>query len=126
MEIRIWNDKAHSLEQQLRALRAKSALLQAVFYLEMYRKEHNGQYPTTWVELKAKYGDAIPDDPCNTTRSTDRSFKYERLSDRYKLYSVGPNGIDENGATWQEKKGSDDITIIRAATSCFFQKLRLE
>ena len=113
MEIRIWNDKAQSLVQQLHILRAKSALLQAVFYLEMYRKKHDGKYPATWGELKAKYGEEIPDDPCNTARGTDRSFKYEALGDRYKLYSVGPNGIDENGATWQEKKGSDDITIVK-------------
>ena len=115
MEIRIWNDKAHSLEQQLRVLRAKSALMQVVFYLEMYRREHDGQYPATWAELKAKYGEAIPDDPCSTARNKDRSFMYERLGEGsgYKLYSVGPNGIDENGASWQEKKGSDDIFIIK-------------
>jgi len=111
MEIRVWNDKAKSLEQQLRALRAKSALLRAAFYLEMYRKEHGGNYPVTWGELQAKYGEEIPDDPCNTARNANRSFKYERLSDGYKLYSVGPNGIDENGASWQEKQGSDDIVI---------------
>ncbi len=113
MEIRIWNDKAQFLVQQLRALRAKSALLESVFYLEMYKKEQGGEYPTSWAGLKSKYGDAIPDDPCSTVRGGDRSFKYEPFRDGfgYKLYSVGPNGIDENGATWQEKKGSDDIVI---------------
>jgi len=114
-EIRIWDDKASVLEQQLRVLRAKSALLQAVFYLEMYGNEHGGKYPATLDELKSQYGDGIPDDPCSTVRSGDRSFKYESLQEGfgYKLYSVGPNGIDENGASWQEKRGSDDIVVLK-------------
>jgi hypothetical protein len=111
-EIRIWSDKAQSLEQQLRVLRTKSALLQSAFYLEMYRSEHDGKYPATWDDLKAKYGDEISDDPCSTVRRGDRSFKYQSLGgDDYRLYSVGPNGIDEGGASWKERKGSDDIAI---------------
>ena len=112
-EIRIWSDKAHFLEQQLRVLRTKSALLRSAFYLGMYRQEHDSRYPATWTELRSQYGDAIPDDPCSTIRSRDRSFKYALLNDGfgYKLYSVGPNGIDEGGFSWQERKGSDDISI---------------
>ena len=113
MEIRIWDDKAHALQQQLRTVRTKTALLQSVFYLEMYKKEHDGKYPESWAALKSNYGDAIVDDPCNTVRGGDRSFQYESRNNGsgYKLYGVGPNGIDENGASWQEKRGSDDIVV---------------
>ena len=113
MEIRIWDDKAHSLQQQLRTVRTKAALLQSVFYLEMYKNEHDGKYPENRAGLMSQYGDAIVDDPCSTVRGDDRSFKYESRSDGfgYKLYGVGPNGIDENGASWQEKRGSDDVVV---------------
>ncbi len=111
LEIHVWNDRVRFLEQQLRILRAKSALLQSVFYLEMYRDGHGGKYPESWAALKEQFGDKIPDDPCSLVRSGDRSLKYEPLENgaEYRLYSVGPNGIDENGASWKEKKGCDDI-----------------
>ena len=122
-EIRIWDDKADSLQRQLQVLQTKAALLRSVFYLEMYKKEYDGKYPTNWGSLKMQYGDEIPDDPCSTVRYGDRSFKYESLGEGfgYKFYSVGPNGIDENGASWQEKRGSDDIVIYSKCKGSVFQ-----
>ena len=113
MEIKLWNDRAHQLEQQLKTLQARTALLRSAVYLEMYRIEHDGKYPAIWAELKAVYGDKIPDDPCRPLCSSTRSLNYVPLEEGtgYKLYSVGPNGIDENGTSWKENRKSDDIAV---------------
>ena len=113
MEIKLWTDRAHQLEQQLKTIQARAMLLRSAVYLEMYRKEHDGKYPAIWTDLKVVYGDNIPDDPCRPPRSSNRSFKYMPLENGigYKLYSVGPNGIDENGISWKENRKSDDIAV---------------
>ena len=113
MEIKLWSDRARQLEQQLKTLQTRAVLLRSAAYLEMYRIDHGGKYPAVWTELKAVYGDKIPDDPCRPPRSSTRSLNYASLEEvtGYKLYSVGPNGIDENGTSWKEDRKSDDITV---------------
>ena len=63
----------------------------ATIALSAYRHDH-GQYPATLDELLDGYLDAIPLDPC-----TDEPLRYRKEGDRYILYSIGTDGVDNAG-----------------------------
>jgi hypothetical protein len=54
--------------------------------------EQNGQLPNTLEELVPKYFDSLPEDPYG-----EGPFQYRLKDNQVILYSVGPNGIDEQG-----------------------------
>lgn len=73
------------------------------FQLARFRREH-GQYPDDLKELAAG-NDSIPLD-----LYSGRDLIYRRVGERgYSLYSVGQNGIDDGGATFDSEPAGDDI-----------------
>ena len=87
-------------------------MVQIAFAMAAYRTEHGG-YPEDLAKLVPKYLKAIPEDPF-----AEKPLRYKREGTGYVLYSVGPNGRDDDGReslvrdpkTGQELEG-DDIVI---------------
>jgi hypothetical protein len=71
---------------------ALNALLAMRLALRAYRMER-GRYPASLSELAPAYLSRIPDDPF----ALQGPPRYRRTGDRYVLYSVGPDGVDDGG-----------------------------
>ncbi|MBN1589851.1 MAG: hypothetical protein JW888_10085 [Pirellulales bacterium] len=78
--------------------RARFRLLLIELALEDYRETH-GQYPERIEELRT-----IPADPFSGGPP-----KYGRTANGYLLYSVGPDGQDNGGATYGSNPSGDDV-----------------
>ncbi len=79
------------------------------FALAAYRADH-GSYPERLNELTQKYVAKVPGD----IFLDDGSLHYKRQGTGYLLYSVGPNGKDDNGRGYDDRKMGedwDDISI---------------
>ena len=68
-------------------------LLMTAFALQAFNKD-NGKYPQTLNELVGKYLPAVPRDPFAPTQP----LIYRRYGNDYRLYSVGPDTIDDGGS----------------------------
>jgi hypothetical protein len=68
-------------------------LLMAHLALRAYRAEH-GEWPATWDLVEAARLGRLPQDPYEPRGA---SLRYRREGDSFQLYSVGPNGVDEQG-----------------------------
>lgn len=81
--------------------------------LAAYRAEH-GRHPVSLAELVPKHIAAIPDD---LFRETPQVPIYRRNDDGsgYVLYSVGPNGKDDDARTIEDDPAGDDL-VIRTPT----------
>ena len=73
------------------------------FALAAYHADH-GAYPAKLADLKPKYVPKIPTDMFNH----DADLHYTRKGDGYRLYSVGPNGIDNGGRGYADREKSND------------------
>ncbi len=73
--------------------------------LAAYRAEH-GVYPNSLSQLVPEYVDEAP-----TDLFTGGQLRYECSGRGYLLYSVGPNGEDDEGRTWESDPQGDDIVI---------------
>ena len=76
-----------------------------VFALEAYARENDGNYPDSLEVLDGE----IPADPFS-----GQAFRYvvkaaEDGKPGFLLYSVGPNGSDEDGRGWDDEPRGDDI-----------------
>ena len=71
---------------------AENHLLQVALALRAYRVER-GAYPTSLNELAPGYLSKMPNDPFDS----NGAFRYKRQGEKYLLYSVGPDGIDDGG-----------------------------
>lgn len=71
--------------------RATSRLLLASAALRAYRAEHGG-YPERLDELVPAYLTRVPVDPFDL-----RPLRYRREGDRFRCWSVGPDGRDDGG-----------------------------
>jgi hypothetical protein len=83
---------------------AEFSLLHLLFALEAYHRDNGGKYPDTLDALLGRYIDAIPLDPFS-----GESFRYIVEPPGYLLYSVGPNGIDEDGRDRSDTPKGDDL-----------------
>ena len=70
----------------------ENALLAVSFALRAYRLEH-GAYPPTLNALVPGYLARVPDDPF----ALSGPLHYKRSGSKYVLYSVGPDGKDDQG-----------------------------
>ena len=77
--------------------------LHVAFALAAFHSDH-GHYPAALVELAPKYLEKIPDD-----LFSGKPLIYRLEGDGYLLYSVGPNGLDDNGN--DEVPLGDDIRV---------------
>jgi hypothetical protein len=73
------------------------------FALAAYRVD-NGAYPEKLADLIPKYVTEVPKDIFN-----DADLHYQRDGDGYLLYSVGPNGKDDGGKTFEDSQKSDGL-----------------
>jgi hypothetical protein len=83
------------------------AFADAGMALAAYRAE-NGQYPERLDELVPKYIAQLPRD----LYGEHPPLHYRRDSNGYLLYSVGPNGRDEQAGTSENFPDSDDISLF--------------
>jgi hypothetical protein len=74
--------------------------------LAAYRAD-GGQYPRRLDDLLPKYLAKLPRD----LYSEHERLKYHRGTSGYVLYSVGPNGEDEEGGESASNPNSDDIAV---------------
>ena len=88
---------------------ARIALAQLAFALTLYKAEH-GTYPEALDVVAPDFLDQVPLDPF-----TARPLKYAQDDEGFFLYSVGLNGVDDEGLTEFEQEGetidpgTDDI-----------------
>jgi hypothetical protein len=75
------------------------------FALAAYHCDH-GRYPAKLDELSPKYIEQIPDD-----LFSGKPLNYRLDGNGYLLYSVGQNGIDDGGRTFEDEPRGDDIVI---------------
>jgi hypothetical protein len=75
------------------------------FALAAYHCDH-GRYPAKLDELSPKYIEQIPDD-----LFSGKPLTYRAEGKGYLLYSVGQNGIDDGGRTFEDVPRGDDIVI---------------
>jgi hypothetical protein len=87
---------------------AEGSLLPLVFTLESYHRD-NGSYPERLDDLLGRYMDEIPLDPFS-----GEPLRYILEEGGYLLYSIGPNGIDEEGRGYSDAPKGDDIRRINS------------
>lgn len=80
-------------------------MTQVALALAAYRSDH-GSYPDRLARLVPEYLEEMPRD-----LFADGELRYERDGEDYVLYSVGPNGQDEEGRDWDSDSSGDDVTI---------------
>jgi hypothetical protein len=83
-------------------------LIKLAFALAAYRAD-NGSYPAKLAELVPKYVAEVPKDIFN-----DSDLHYRQEGDGYLLYSVGVNGKDDGGRTYDDCKNGenwDDLVV---------------
>jgi hypothetical protein len=84
-------------------------LTKLAFALAAYRADH-GAYPLKLADLTPKYVREVPKDLFN-----DADLHYRQQGGGYLLYSVGSNGRDDGGRSYDDrKKGEDwDDVVVR-------------
>ncbi len=79
--------------------------LHLAFALAAYQRDH-GRYPANLDELAPKYLKQIPDD-----LFSGKPLIYRPNDNGYLLYSVGVNGIDEDGNGYDDEPRGDDLSV---------------
>jgi hypothetical protein len=85
--------------------RTREALGQLGFALAAYHAEHDG-YPENLNALVPKYISRMPND-----RYTEGPLHYRREGAGCLLYSVGTNGMDDDGRTSDSQPRGDDLVL---------------
>ncbi len=73
--------------------------------LAIHRKA-KGAYPAQLSELAPALSQRGLED-----LFSGKSHLYRKTADGYLLYSVGPNGEDDGGSSWEDRRGGDDFKI---------------
>jgi hypothetical protein len=79
--------------------------LHLAFALAAYHRDH-GRYPAKLDALTPKYLAAIPQDIFN-----GKALTYRPTENGYLLYSIGVNGEDEQGRSYEDDPKGDDLTV---------------
>jgi hypothetical protein len=77
-------------------------LTKLAFALAAYRAD-NGSYPPKLADLTPKYVAEVPKDIF-----ADAELHYSREGEGFLLYSVGVNGRDDGGKTFDDRKEDED------------------
>jgi hypothetical protein len=80
-----WEQNNSNLESRFRALQ--------VFYAVKLFHDQHGRLPATLDELSPEFLPALPRD-----QFSDEPMRYVVEGEKYRLYSVGPNGVDDGGS----------------------------
>ncbi len=79
--------------------------LRVAFALAAYQREH-GRYPASLDALAPRYLPRVPQDVFS-----GKALIYRPRTDGYLLYSVGVNGRDEEGRTYDDDPPGDDLIV---------------
>lgn len=79
--------------------RLRLAFLACAFALHAWNVER-GEYPVSLAELLPDYLQSVPVDPFGC----GEPLRYRRTEQGYILYSVGPDGVDDGGRHFQDRK----------------------
>jgi len=104
---RLWDDpflcNSDSINKIERLLwitnETQNNLLTVALALRAYRLER-GEYPARLDSLVPKYLTKIPEDPF----SAHKPLRYRRASNKYLLYSIGPDGRDNGGKAMYKRE----------------------
>lgn len=90
------------------------AINDLAFALAQYHADH-GSYPAKLADLTPKYVAELPKD----VFSNDADLHYQVNTDGYLLYSVGINGKDDGGKTYNDPNsiGCDDLVVRMPAAA---------
>jgi hypothetical protein len=89
------------LQQKLKDRETRRKLLMTELSIRAYQLE-NGTSPKALLDLVPRFLTALPIDPYSGT-----SFHYRPQSNGFEIYSVGPDGKDNNGAPMARGQGKD-------------------
>ena len=79
--------------------------LHVAFALAAYQREQ-GSYPKKLEELAPKYLANVPDD-----LFSGKALIYQPNAKGYLLYSVGVNGVDDQGRSYDDDPSGDDLPV---------------
>ncbi len=79
--------------------------LTLAFAIHAFKKD-TGRYPPKLTDLAPKYLPSVPND-----LFSDKPLVYKPTADGYLLYSVGVNGKDDGGRTYDDKPAGDDLVV---------------
>jgi len=79
--------------------------LQLALALAAYHADQ-GNYPEQLIALKPRYLKDVPRD-----RFNGKAISYQRTPAGYRLYSIGPNGQDEQGRSYGDERPGDDLRV---------------
>jgi hypothetical protein len=105
-----WAGKEHSASWRIEHFRraTESRIVMIELGLRAYQLDH-GRLPATLSELVPEYLPDIPQDPFGKG-----DIKYRLAGDSYKLYSLGPDGVDDDAkpAVFQNGAEIGDLTPL--------------
>jgi hypothetical protein len=93
------------MEESLRRGQAYNDLVRLHYAIHAFELQEN-RLPKTLEELVPRELKAIPKDPFN-----GKDFVYQPGKDRYLLYSVGPNGMDDGGVEDPKDQNQGDLFL---------------
>lgn len=95
----------HELEETVLRHQASTDLLRLHYAIRLYRLEYD-ELPPTLERLLGNYLAVLPQDPFS-----ERDYVYLPGGDRYILYSVGPNRIDDGGLVTDQDRSQGDLVL---------------
>ena len=90
--------------------RAENRLLMTALALHAFQKDNN-RYPEKLDELRGKYLQEVPSDPFGA----DTPLRYKIEGEKYLLYSIGPDGVDNGGVAPKSAAPDKDGVVPRPA-----------
>ncbi len=93
------------LNESLRNAQAVTDLLRLHYAIRAFQLTEN-RLPKELAELAGRELKTIPPDPFS-----QRDFVYQAGKDRYLLYSVGPNGVDDGGQENEQDRQHGDLLL---------------
>lgn len=95
----------HKVQEANDRIEQQQENLQLAFALAAYRAD-NGRYPAKLDDLAPKHLARIPGDSFS-----GKALVYKQTEDGYLLYSVGINGVDEEGRWTEDVPRGDDLRV---------------
>jgi hypothetical protein len=96
---------AEKIQNAVERINQSQLNLQIAFALAAYRAD-NGHYPAKLEELAPKYLSSVPGD-----LFSGKPLIYKPTEDGYLFYSVGVNGIDDDGRWTDDEPPGDDLRV---------------
>jgi hypothetical protein len=99
------HDFERTMEESLRRGQAYNGLVRLHYAIRAFQLQEN-RLPKSLEELVPRELKSIPKDPFN-----GKDFVYQPGKDRYLLFSVGPNGVDDGGVEDPQDSNQGDLFL---------------